>query len=64
MTGRLTMAESPAFRALARMLAMLAPAPLWAQAPSGGQGPPAFKLDWTQKLGDAFLGQPKESSFS
>jgi hypothetical protein len=36
---------SPTFRVLARLLlvALVAPAPLWAQAPPGGQGPPAFK---------------------
>jgi len=33
------------FRTLAGLLAlaMLAPAPIWAQAPSAGEGPPAFK---------------------
>ena len=31
------------FRALACLLLVAFPAPLWAQAPPGGQGPPAFK---------------------
>ena len=36
---------SAMFRVLARLLllALLVPAPLWAQGPPGGQGPPAFK---------------------
>src|SRR6185503_8017317 len=45
-TGMLSRSlTSATFRVLARLLVvvLLGPAPLWAQGPPGGQGPPAFK---------------------
>ena len=43
---------SRTFRALARLLlvVLVAPAPLWAQAPPSGQGPPAFKPEELDQL--------------
>ena len=43
---------SPTLRALARVLlvVLVVPAPLWAQAPPAGQGPPAFKPEELEQI--------------